>query len=310
MGEFNEQLRPSRRRRPFEQGFTLIELLVVIAIIAILAALILPSLSRAKEQALITVCKSNCRQFSIAIGNYISDFQAFPYWSYGISNPGLIDPNETNHYWQDLILPYSGARWDTEVSAGKGKFKSDLWVCPSYARLEPLHSDSSWVYSHNFGSYGYNTRGVWGGAPSPTCLGLGGVDDSSRKLKPPVRESELVKPSLMIMLTDGPLAPTVDGHDKLYGRADFSRYEGFHDYAVEAGLKLGPTPGGGPWSEAGSKRVVAGLRKRHLNRWNVAYADGHVWTQKTKEIFDYTNDDVLRLRNKDHLPHRELLAIK
>ena len=88
-------------------GFTMIELLVVIAIIAMLAALLLPALSRAKESAKSAVCKSNLRQQGIALQIYADDHGFYPPASEFYQLNSL-----KNRSWEN-ILPRTG--WSQSI---------------------------------------------------------------------------------------------------------------------------------------------------------------------------------------------------
>jgi prepilin-type N-terminal cleavage/methylation domain-containing protein/prepilin-type processing-associated H-X9-DG protein len=102
-------------------AFTLIELLVVIAIIAILAALLLPSLARAKATAKRISCANNLHQISTAVWMYAEESRRYP----PFDNPNFMSPNFENYeqsrarHWDAMVLPYLSGNTATFLCPGQ-----------------------------------------------------------------------------------------------------------------------------------------------------------------------------------------------
>lgn len=95
-------------RREGNRAFTLIELLVVIAIIAILAAMLLPALSRAKQGAWTTSCLSNLHQIGLGMKMFADDNDGnFPE-SGGDIHWGGVDPSTGKASWMEQVYPDIG----------------------------------------------------------------------------------------------------------------------------------------------------------------------------------------------------------
>lgn len=129
-------------------AFTLIELLVFVAIIALLAALLIPTISRSKTNAQQIRCVSNLRQLGVGLQNFLVDNHAYP---------SLISPpNSKNPGLWISQLAYGGFGISIPVTnPATNLLSKGIWRCPSSPLKMPPPNDDS-----DFSSYGYNAHGV------------------------------------------------------------------------------------------------------------------------------------------------------
>ncbi len=249
--------RASTARR---RAFTLVELLVVMSLIALLMAILMPSLRCAREQARQTVCAHRLKQWGNAFACYASDNAgALPHCDGLDRNPPPLDNANASsedladwHGWVDLLPPLVGAKpWrdhDSYAFPREGTF----YHCPTARLIDPVSEYGYYPRKDGYFSYAMNA-----------CLEL-----DANAWRPPdgldwpmpsfLRCERIVTPQRVILLFEQLLDPK-----KGYGGRYRCRSAGEHC---------------GSYPIAFSARHP---RARSMLGGNILYADSHAGWQKT-----------------------------
>jgi prepilin-type N-terminal cleavage/methylation domain-containing protein/prepilin-type processing-associated H-X9-DG protein len=272
---------PGHAGRGFPPGFTLIELLVVIAIIAILAGLLLPTLTKAKEQGCRAACESNSHQIGLGVLMYAEDNnQYFPdpgpptapvWWSAGPfkNSEGLTCGGE----W----FARDGKTPNTPAPMIQAYVKNaKIWVCPKRKR-GLTYTTAAGIYDPTvtgFLSYGFNEIGCF-------CL-ANPANGTMQTPTPPFKASQASQPAQLVCVTEvsGSNNPGDCNGNPGPGSGNPDTYCGDAAW-LDAVWESSTGPSQSVDSENGRLQTAWG---KHNNRVNVLYVDGHVTTTLASQL--------------------------
>jgi len=256
-------------RATLSEAFTLLELLIVIAIVALLASLLLVTLSQAKEKAQSIACRNNLHQIGLALHMFVSDNGSYPV----IVGGGGI--GETKGTWTDRLAPYLSLAGTNQTGP----------TCPAFkGMVNPWNSGESFFEGPG---YGYNSAGT-GNYPF-TLSGLNrGVPIDVMGILLGISEDAVKIPSEMFAVTDS-----------FYLRWGLS----INPHATSGLIEILPfiNRQTKPRSWDGNDSYGIQQPPQHGKSFNMLFCDGHVLPVRIPDLFDVQK--TAANWNNDHEPH-------
>jgi prepilin-type N-terminal cleavage/methylation domain-containing protein/prepilin-type processing-associated H-X9-DG protein len=207
-------------------GFTLIELLVVIAVIAILAALLLPVLSKARGRAEGISCLNNTRQLTLAWQIYADDFNGLLPYNLGMNGSSF----RTNLNWVNNVMTWDLSPDNTNTAtladASLGSYvngATSIYRCPSDHALSSIQRAAGW--NHRIRSYSMNAMVGNAGSFSASGVNINNPDYTQF-----FKIAQIPRPSEIFVFLDEHPDSIDDGY--FLNKAAGANY-GYHDGDAE-----------------------------------------------------------------------------